>query len=159
MMKGFRNSWWVHWPGVIAITLMVAVMAARRPWPGRAPVHFNFRFESNRWGSPSQAAIFPFLAASDLIAGILLSAIWSGHEEGRKRFNLVLPVVTLPLGAVAGLHLWYWWNLPTLAEKGNAPLPWVWLGIAAAVVAAGSLLLERRRRPMPARGPEVNAAR
>jgi hypothetical protein len=138
----------VHLPGIIAIAAMIAVTMMRRPWPDRAPVHFNFRFETDGWGSPSQAMIFPFLAATDLMAGMLVSAIWSRREEGRKRFNLVLPIVMLPVGSVAGLHLWYWWNLPTLARTGNAPAAWVWLGISAAIVTTGGLFLERLRKPI-----------
>jgi len=149
MLKGFRNSWWVHLPGIIAIAAMVAAMMMRRPWPSRAPVHFDFRFATDRWGSPREAIVFPFLAATSLMAGMLMSAIWSRREEGRKRFNLVLPLVTLPVGTVAGLHLWYWWNLPTLARTGTAPAAWVWLGISGAIIVTCCLLLESFRKAIP----------
>jgi hypothetical protein len=149
MIKAFRSSWWVHLPGLLAIALMLALMASRRPWPSRVPVHFDSNFQPNRWGPPWQDAIFPVIATGILLSGIWASAMWSSQEKGRKRFNLILPLVTAPLGAIAGIHFWFWSNLPTLARTGYAPRGWWWVGICALIVCATSILLEILRKPFP----------
>ena len=149
MIKALKSSWWVHLPGMLAIVVMVALMAARRPWPSRAPVHFDFQFQPDRWGSPWEAAVFPVLALGVSLSGIWATTMWVRQEKGRKRFNLILPLVTAPLGMIAGVHLWFWSNLPLLARTGRAPGGWWWAGICALIVCAASVSLEIFRKPIP----------
>jgi hypothetical protein len=118
MIRALKSSWWLHIPGMLAIAAMVALMAARRPWPSRAPVHFDFYWNADRWGSPWESSIFPVLAIGILLAAIWSSTVWATREDGLKRFNLTLPLVVAPLGGMMGVHFWYWWNLPQLAGAG-----------------------------------------
>jgi hypothetical protein len=145
-----KSSWSLHLPGIVALALMIGLMAYRRPWPTQAPVHFDLHWNSDRFGSPWEAAIFPVLVALILVSEIAASLLWVRHEEGRKKFNLTLPLMATGLGAIAGMHLWYWWNLSELAATGRAPHPWAWLWIAAAIVAITTILLEKLRKPSPA---------
>ena len=149
MIRALKSSWWVHLPGSLAIAFMLGLMAARRPWPSRVPVHFDFHFNPDRWGSPWEFAVFPVLAIGVLLSGIWASTMWVRQEKGRKRFNLLLPLLTVPLGAIAGVHFWFWTNLPVLAQTGHAAGGWWWAGICAAGVCAISLLLEIFRKPIP----------
>jgi hypothetical protein len=133
-------------PGVVVLGLMIALMAYRRPWPAQAPVHFDLHWNSDRMGSPWEAGIFPVLVALILCSEIGVTVLWMRHDEGPKRFNLVLPLMSLSLGAIAGLHLWYWWNLSELAETGHAKHPWVWLFASAGAVMVAAIVLERVRQ-------------
>jgi hypothetical protein len=142
-----RSSWWVHLPGTVAIASMIAVTAYRRPWPLRAPIHFDLHWNANRWGSPWAFAIFPLLAAIILISQIIVSAMWKKHEDGRKRFNLTLPLMAAPLGAMTGVHLWYWTNLPALASTGRAAHPWEWVWACTFILVSSTILIELLRRP------------
>jgi hypothetical protein len=150
MIRALKSSWWLHIPGMLAIAAMVALMAARRPWPSRAPVHFDFYWNADRWGSPWESSIFPVLAIGILLAAIWSSTVWATREDGLKRFNLTLPLVVAPLGGMMGVHFWYWWNLPQLAGAGHAPGGWWWVGTCAAIVCAASTTLEIFRKPLPA---------
>ena len=150
MVAGFRNSWWVHLASLFAIILMIALMFARLPWPSRVPAHFDIHWRVDRWGSPWESAIFPPLAMVMLVAGLVCSAAWSAREEGRKRFNITLPLIAIPLGAIVGLHGWFWWNLAKVAASGYAPHPWIWMGIGAIMVALATIVLEYLRKPMVA---------
>jgi len=149
MIRAIRSTWWVNVPGLLAIAAMVALMAARRPWPRRVPVHFDFYFHSDRWGSPWEIAVFPVLAGMIVLSGLIGSTIWAQHENGKKRFNLTLPLLATPLGAIAGVHFWYWWNVSALASGGNAGGAWAWVGIAAVIIGSSSAMLESFRRAMP----------
>jgi hypothetical protein len=146
-----RSSWWVHLPGTMAIASMIAVMAYRRPWPSRAPVHFNLHFTPDRWGSPWNFAVFPLLVGMILMSQMIASAAWKRHEEGRKRFNLALLLTAAPLGAIVGIHWWYWANLPQLAETGRADHAWGWVWISASILVLVTILLEIVRDGPPKR--------
>lgn len=145
--EGFKSSWWVHLPGILAVAAMIAVMAINRPWPPRTPAHFDLNWNVDRWSSPWTSAAFPILATIILFAGMLGSAIWSRHEEGRKRFNVTLLLIAAPLGAITGVHMWYWQNLPQLAATGRAPHPWGWVWTCAITLAATTVILETFRKP------------
>jgi hypothetical protein len=147
MMRALKSSLWVHLPGMIAVAAMVALTAARRPWPARAPVHFDMHWNADRWGPPWECAMFPALGIIILVSGITVSAIWAGQEKGKKRFNVTLPLLVAPLGAVTGVHLWYWWNLAELAGAGHAAGAWGWVWICAGIVLAASAILEIFRKP------------
>ena len=149
MVKALKSTWWVHLPGLLAIAFMLAIMDIRRPWPSRVPVHFNFNFKPDRWGSPWEIAVFPVLATGILLSGMWASTMWARHEKGKKRFNLILPLVTAPLGVIAGIHLWLWSNLALLARTGYAAGGWWWAATCAFIVATASILLEILRKPMP----------
>jgi hypothetical protein len=149
MIRSLKSSLLVHAPGFLALIGMLALMAAERPWPARAPVHFDFQFHSDHWGSPWQLIAFPILVLAMSFSGIVLSTLWSMREDGRKRFNLALPLVVAALGAVAGVHFWYWSNLRELAHTGQADHPWRWVFSFAAVVCAASITLEIFRRAIP----------
>jgi hypothetical protein len=149
MFRFLKSSWWVHLPGLLAVAAMLSLMLAQRPWPMRAPVHFNFFWKSDRWGSPWDFSMFPILAIGISLSSIWSSAMWSKHEKGRKRFNLTLPLMVTPLGALAGVHSWYWWNLPELAQTGYAPGGWWWAAICAVILCAASVTLEIFRKPIP----------
>jgi hypothetical protein len=142
-----RSFWWVNLPGAVTIASMIAVTVYCRPWPPRAPVHFDLHWNVDRWGSPSAFAIFPLLAGIVLISQIIVSTVWKRHEEGRKRFNLTLPLMAAPLGAIAGVHFWYWTNLPALASTGRAPHPWAWVWLGAFALVSCTILLELLRSP------------
>jgi len=146
VIGGVRNSWWVHLPGIVAVVAMIALMAARRPWPARAPVHFDMHWNADRWGPPWECALFPALGATIVVSGMTVSAVWASQEKGKKRFNLTLPLLVAPLGAVTGVHLWYWWNLAQLAGTGHAAGAWTCVWICAAIVLAGSAILETFRK-------------
>jgi hypothetical protein len=140
-----KSVWWALLPGIATLALMVLLMLYRRPWPDRAPVHFDLHWNSDRFGSPWEAGIFPILVAMILISEFAASVLWVKHQEGTMRFNLLLPLMSVALGAIAGMHFWYWWNLSELAATGQAAHPWVWLWAGAMVVAVATSALEKGR--------------
>lgn len=145
MQAASKKCWSVYLPALLLIAAMIALTLMRRPWPASVPVHFNLRFQPDRWGSPWEATIFIPIVALITASGILSSFMWTRHEEGRKRFNPSVPFTALPLGAVAGIHFWYWCNLLALAQTGFAPHPWLWVAIVAFLNFGASLFLEKRR--------------
>jgi hypothetical protein len=145
-----RSSWWVLLPGWAALALMIGLMLNRRPWPKRVPVHFDAHFHADRWGSPWVGLTFPILALMIVIIGSITSVAWARHEQGSKRFNLTLVVIAAPLGAIVGLHCWYWGKIGQLSAAGTAPGGWMWMLIGAIALAISCLALESLRRPIPA---------
>jgi hypothetical protein len=141
-----KSYWWVNLPGITAIALMIAITAHHEPWPARAPVHFDFHWQANRWGSPWVCAFFPLLAAMILIAQIIASALWARHDEAHERFNFTLPLMAAALGAIAGIHFWYWTNLSQLAATGHAGHPWEWLWLSTLAIAGTTAILESARK-------------
>jgi hypothetical protein len=145
MMQIRKYSWTVYAPGLVLVAAMIVLTIIRRPWPASVPAHFNFRWQVDRWGSPVEATVFIPIVAVITATGMFSSTMWARHEQGRKRFNPSVPVTALPLGAVAGIHLWYWWNLQSLAKTGAAPYPWLWVGIFAGSSLCACLILEKWR--------------
>ncbi len=148
MMSGFRNSWWVHLASLLAIVLMIALMVGRLPWPSEVPAHFDIHWRVDRWGSPWESAVLLLPAILMLVGGFVSSAAWAVREEGRKRFNITLPLIAAPMGAIAGLHGWFWCNLAEVAASGQAPHPWIWMWVGCIFVALATMVLEYLRKPM-----------
>jgi len=154
MNTPLRSSFRIHFFELLVIALMLAAMAARWPWPARVPVHFDARWNANRWGSPWEISVFPALATGVFFSGLWASTIWARQENGRKRFNLVLPLIAAPFGAMAGVHFWFWWNLTQLAQTSHAPGGWIWVISCAAIVCAVEIPMEIKRRPIPRDRPQ-----
>jgi len=149
MNSPLQSSLRIHFFGLVVIALMIAVMAARWPWPARVPVHFDAHWNANRWGSPWEISVFPALAVGVFFSGLWASTLWARQENGRKRFNLVLALIAAPFGAMAGVHFWFWWNLTTLAQTSHAPGGWIWVISCAAIVCAVEIPMEIKRQAIP----------
>jgi hypothetical protein len=149
MNSPLRSSFRIHFFELLIILLMFVVMAARWPWAARVPVHFDARWNANRWGSPWEISVFPILAIGVFFSGLWASTLWLRQENGRKRFNLVLPLIAAPFGAIAGVHFWFWWNLTQLARTSRAPGGWIWVISCAAIVCAVEIPMEIKRQAIP----------
>ena len=70
-------------------------------------------------------------------------------REGPQAIQSDLAVDGRASEALAGVHCWYWWNLPELARTGYALGGWWSAGICGVILCASSVTLEIFRKAIP----------
>ncbi len=138
---------WTHLPAIAALITFLVFLVTAGPLPGRAPVHFDFQGEPDRYGSPWELiGIFLGLSVFFIALSGFIDELWA-RQEKKKSFNWLCWLDDLTVGWMSGIGIGYLLFLGR-GREGYAT-DWLLTGAMAGVVVALSLLIEWLRPYRP----------